>query len=332
MQNPRRLRLPEAPPVAISTGPPLRGSQRWTTPIRGYAAHAGRIHVPSGSLLLSDGWGVSVASLRFRRHALSTGEELASIRTGTAARCFAVLPDDTELIAATDSKLFRLGIARLDERERWERRVPRYSNSIAVRGSCAVVANWKDPRVSIIDLATGRVRRRDAPEMMLVVDGPADPLLVSGTRGGGTATIDPASGRLSAIRETPPAIDAVMDPDALSLWSTVGVRGTWSRTSVVPGSPTQTLRRDWLDDREPARQFVLPVGVGRIAIGRSEMWLASKTDLVALPMPVGVGPARVWHSPADHKIEWFDPDERVAIVVKRIVRENAAMATAFDLT
>jgi hypothetical protein len=306
--------------------------ERWTKPIPGYTAHFGRIHAASDSLFVADGWGVTFASLRFRRFDLRTGTEVASIRTGTSVRCFALVPGADELVAATDTKLFRLGINRLDERQRWDRRIPRYANTIVLRGTFAVVADWMKPRVSIVDLATGGVRRRDAPPILAVIDGPGDPLLVAGSKGGGgIATIEPRTGVVGPVRAAPPAIDAVVDPDGLSLWMTSGVRGAWSETQVSPGSPTRRLRRQWLDDSRPPVEYALPEGALSVQIGEHEMWLASDDALIALARPFGSGQARIWRAPTDHDIRWVHPDARIAIVVKRDFEATNAMMTAFEL-
>jgi hypothetical protein len=318
--------------TSITAGRPLEGVARWSVSIPGFAAHPGRIHGPSNSLFLADGWGVSHSSVRFRRFDLASGQEIASIRTGTAIRCFAVIADGAELVGASDSKLFRLGLDRLDERQRWGQRIPRYADSIVVRDGIALVANWMATSLSLVDLATDRVRRREAPEMMLVIDGAADVLLVGGSKAGGLAAIDPRSAEVRSIRETPPAIEAALSHDGQALWTTVGVRGEYTRSASggtsAPGRPTRRLRREWLDGREQPAEYELPAAVGPLVFGRTELWLAGPRSLVALPLPVGSGPGRVWNAPDGHLIEWFDPDVRLAIVVQRAVPDGAATATA----
>lgn len=319
----------------LRAGAPLQGVVRWSTTIPGFAAHAGRIHAPSNSLLVADGWGVSFAGLRFRRLDLATGAEIASIRTGTQIRCFAVLPGDLELIGATDSKLYRLGLAQLDERQRWDRRIPRYSDSIVVRDGFALVANWSGTRVAIVDLAGGGVRRRDAPHMPFVIDAPSGPVLVGGSRDGGWASLNLHTATVQPIRSAPPAIDAAVSRDGTELWSTVGVRGTYtihgSGATVAPADPSRRLRREWLDDREPAAEFALPVPVSSLVIGTSALWLASERSLVALPLPITSAPARVWTVSRDQSIAWFDPDAGMAIVVTGRISPDAATITAFAL-
>ncbi len=307
------------------------GREIWQTSVPGFTAHGGQIHASSDSLLVADGWGA--ANARLRRFDLRTGEERASSRTGTAIRCMAFLPGDDELIGASDTKLFKLGIRELDERRRWDRRIPRYSNSIAVRDVHGVVANWKDPRVSIVDLDSGKVRYRNGPSVMLVLDGSLMPLLVGGSREGGLYSIDPKSATVRLVGPTPPSIDAVVAPDRSSLWSTVGVRGTSSDSSVSPGPPTRILRRMSLSDGAANTEFTIPIAVKQLRFGRSDLWLAGADAIVALPLPVGSAPARTWRPPSRRDVRWFEPDMGIAIVVNRDLEHEArATLSAFALS
>jgi hypothetical protein len=317
--------------VSIKADRPLRGRQLWTTRVPGFTAHFVRIHQPSGSLFMSDGWGVTFSSLSFRRRDLADGAELGRIRTGTAVRCLAIGPGGADLIAATDNKLFRLSMDRLQERQRWDRRIPRYSDSIVLRGKLAVVANWIRPRASIIDLETGAVRRRDTFAMTLLIDGPKDPLLVGGSKDGGLASIDPRTGGVTRLLDASPAIDAAVDAIGSGMWATTGIRAIATTGLVGPGVPTHELRFDPFERTQPARRFRLPEAVRNIALGHSEMWLGREGALVALPLPVGAQPAGVWRPPKDHDIAACDPDARIAIVTTRLMDEDAAMMTAFEL-
>jgi hypothetical protein len=316
----------------IGVGSPLGEEPLWAASVPGFTAHFLRIHGPSSSLFLSDGWGVTFASLRFRRYDLRTGQEVAGIRTGTAVRCIAVLPGETEIVAASDSKLFRLELRSLTELERWDKRIPRYSDSIAVLAGQAVVANWRRPGVGIVDLASGSVRRRSSPGLTKVIARQGgDPLLLGGDKGGGLWSIEPRAGTVTALVTSPPAIDAVVDPRGDGIWMTVGIRATYTESSSGPGRSTRQLRRYSLKGMQQVQSFHLPQAVDDVLIGKREMWLASPGSLVALPLPVGSGEARVWHPPKEHFIRAFDPDTRVVVASRERPRTDNAVMTAFAL-
>jgi hypothetical protein len=323
--------------TAIRLDGDFAATELWTSLARGQG-HLAVIHSAVGSLYVSDGWGVSYASLRFRRLDVLTGQETASFRSGTAVRCFALSRDRNELIAATDSKLFRLDALALVERQRWDTRIPRYSNTMAIRGDLVVVANWRDPKVGIIDLATGRVRRRAAPEMTTVLDGPEDPLLVGG-QDGGVVSIDPVSGNARLVLDTPAALDAALSQDRRTLWLTVGVRavvsssfrrgGALSTVSVRAGSPTRELRRYTLDGAEPPSRYQLPLAVRGVVAGGTKLWLVGEHELLSVPLPVGLHPARVWRPPNGQDILAVDPDASLVVTTRSDSQATSAQLTCF---
>jgi hypothetical protein len=198
-------------------------------------------------------------------------------------------------------------------------------------GASVVAANWIRPTVGIVDLATGSVRARRGIPTMLVVDARTGPLLVGGSSTGGLARIEPGSGRLTNLAETPPAIDAALEPDGSALWLTVGRRAIEKPNEIGPGEPSRVLRRWPLDGSATPAGYFLPASVRELRLGARELWLAAKDVLVAVPLPVGETKARLWKPPRDHEIAAFDPDERLAIVVHSDLRSKTAMATAFDL-
>lgn len=313
--------------TAIRLDGEIAATERWTTLVPGRASHLAVFHSPGGSLYVSDGWGVTYASIRFRRLDVLTGSETASFRSGTAVRCLAMIGDGNELIATTDSKLFRLDALSLQERQRWDKRIPRYSNTIAIRGDLVVVANWRDPKIGIIDLATGRVRRRAAPEMTTVLDGPGDPLLVGG-HDGGVVSIDPFTGTSRRILDTPAALDATLSKDRRTLWLTVGVRAVVSSSSVRPGSPTRELRQYAIDDAEPPTRYHLPSAVRGVVAGATRLWLVGEGEVLSVPLPLGP-PARVWRSPKGHDILAVDPDAGLIVTTRRDVKGTATPLTGF---
>jgi len=305
----------------------MTATERWTALVPGRSSHLASIHWPGSCLYVSDGWGVAYAAIRFRRLDLLTGIENASFRSGTAVRCFALLGGGDELLAATDSRLFRLAAVSLEERQRWATRIPRYSNTMAIRGDLVVVANWRDAKVGIVDLATGRVRRRAAPEMTNVVDGPEDPLLVGG-HDGGVVSIDPISGGSRRILDTPPALDAALSRDRRTLWLTAGVRAIVTSSSVRPGAPTRELRGYAIDGDGSPTRYHLPSAVRAVVAGASRLWLVGDGEVLSAPLPMGL-PARVWKAPKGHDVLAVDPDAGLIITTRRDSPGNATPLTCF---
>jgi hypothetical protein len=158
-----------------------------------------------------------------------------------------------------------------------------------------------------------------------------DPLLVGGSKDGGLASIDPRTGAVTRLLDSSPAIDATVDAIGSGMWATTGIRAIATTGLVGPGVPTHELRFDPFERTQPERRFRLPEAVRNIALGHSEMWLGREGALVALPLPVGAQPAGVWRPPKDHDIAACDPDARIAIVTTRLMDEDAAMMTAFEL-
>jgi hypothetical protein len=327
-----RLRLfgrsGQAEEIAIRLGGTFAVAERWTVPARGRMSQLGAFDPGCGALYVSDGWGIAYAAIRFRRLDAITGQETAAFRSGTAVRCFALGPGRDELIAATDSKLFRLDATTLEERQRWDTRIPRYSNTLAIRGDQVVVANWRDPKVGVVDLATGRVRRRAAPAMTIVLDGPGDPLLVGGLDGGVDA-IDPVTGGVRRVVDTPAALDAALSPDRRTLWLTIGVRAHLTSRSVRRGAPTRILHGYGLDDSGGPGRFRVPLPVRRVAAGETRLWLAGEQEILSVPLPVGLHPARIWKLPNGHEILALDPDTGLVVTTMDDAKARSALLSCF---
>src|SRR5262245_24711206 len=133
----------------IGIGGLIHATARWTTRLRGHTAHGLAIEPAVDSVYTGDGWGVTYPSMRIRRLDLATGAETASFRAFNSLRCSTIL-DNGSLLAVSDTKLFELDPLTLEERGRWDRRMPRYGNSVTVVGRVAVVADWVNPRVALI--------------------------------------------------------------------------------------------------------------------------------------------------------------------------------------
>lgn len=303
----------------------LRDVRSWSAPVPGFVAVPTWVRPSIDAVYASDGWGVAYAAIRFRRFELSTGRELASIRTATAVRCLAGPGETGDLLVATDSRLLRLDALTLGEAERWTTRMPRWTDHLAVRGRVAVASNWHRPGISLVDLDSGRVRRRPTPAMTMVLDAPGDPLLVGGAEGF-LATVEPATGVVRSIADVPAAIDAAVESDGTTVWLTLGVRGVVTASSVAPGSPTRRLLHLAPGAAEERVGYRLPSAVSRVALATDGLWLWSRRDLLAVQLPPGsdAAVARAWQAPTDYEISSVDPDARVVVLLRTDARVSTS--------
>jgi hypothetical protein len=186
-------------------------------------------------------------------------------------------------------------------------RIPWYSNTMAIRGDLVVVANWRDPKVEIIDLATGRLRRRAAPEMTTVLDGPEDPLLVGGR--------DEVSSRSTPPGELATSVRHPRRPSMPRYHRIDGPRGSRSacarsfRHHSDPGAGSASFRSG------PARPHVSCAGTRWMGRNRragincrwpfseswpgTKRWLVGEHQLLSVPLRAGLHPARVWSHRTD---------------------------------
>jgi hypothetical protein len=295
----------------VALGGDLEAASLWDVGAHGRSGQRAWIRAHVSSVYLSDGWGVSPASLRFRRLDAITGEEIASFRSGTAVRALAFRESTADLLVATDSKLFELDSLSLAESRRWDSRIPRYADSMAVRGDHVVVANWLTPSIGIIDLVSARVRRKASAGMTRILDGAGSPLLVGGLDGG-VLSIEPTSGLTHRMIETPAALDAGLSPDGRTLWLAVGVRAIVASTGARGGDPTRELRRYALDGSETPATYRVPAPIQRVAVGTTSLWLVGERLLV-LPLPIGTGPARTWAPPDGQTMVDVEPDAGLVV-------------------
>jgi hypothetical protein len=314
---------------------------RWETALRGFGAHRPVVDLAVGSVYLSDGWGKgSYSAVHFRRLDLATGKEVAKVRLGNLVRCFAFCQDRRELIAATDSRLVRLDASTLARMGRWDDRIPRYANSMAVRGSSVLLANYLRPGIGIVDLSTGEVRRRRTSGMLTVLDGRTEPLLVSGE--GGVSCVDMAAVGVKQILDTPPIMTAALSADGDALWIIAGAPFYVNReptgVSVGPCPPGSELTRYRLvGDTDPVL-FELPLPARTMAVGRDEMWLSNGPAqaiepqyVLTLPAKVGTEPARIWRLPPGNELESLQPDAGLILTLKPDMADSSAILRCFDL-
>jgi hypothetical protein len=172
----------------------------WTAEVQGHLSH--RINIdPSGDhLYVSDGWGVSYASLSLHSLRLTDGTEAAKVRTRHQQARTAVFRSET-LIVAADTRIFELQRGSLNVVREWDKRIPRFADSLALEGDRLLMLNWLNPTGSIFDLGTGRVRRLDlGPGLDILAAGP--PVLVFSKQTGTFWEVDLAKGAAGATMST----------------------------------------------------------------------------------------------------------------------------------
>jgi hypothetical protein len=301
------------------------GSLLWTIEIRGAGGQNPFFDAAGASLYATDGWGKAPApTLRFRRFDALTGREEARWSCGSTVRCATPIGDG-DLLVATDQRLARLDAATLAERQRWNRSV-RHADTIAVSGSITVAANWRMPTVSLVDLATGVVRRKRHGGMTAVVPRPgADPLLVGGSTGG-ISVIHAASGVIRPVRPAPPALDVALSSDGRALWLTTGIRVVVTEradgASLRPGDATRRLERHPLDGGEPSVvEIPLPVRTVACDGDHDGLWLTPGPVSGAEPFVIArlhsAAAWRVWRAPAQEAVMAVAPRARLVVTARR---------------
>ena len=319
------------PDRQIPLGRSVPAAERWTTSLRGHHDHRPVLAVGRNSVYASDGWGVSYSSIRFRRFDLQTGKEVASFRSFNGVRCLAPIGDTPYLICATDNKLFRLEATSLEEHGRWERSIPRYADSIAVRDDYVVLANWLQPKLGIVNLESGKVQRRVASPMTLLLDRVPRPLLVSGSTDGGTASVDLKTLQVHAELPTPPALRAALSPDGSILYLTIGLRGKVTAHGSSLGRPTRELQTYEIEAEHRQGRYSLPSPMREIVPGRSRILLAEERLVLLLDLPLGSAAARWWSGPTGHQVVAMDADAGIVLTVQEQPRETSAWLTCWDL-
>ena len=299
------------------------GSLQWSMEVRGAAGQNPFFDDSGASLYASDGWGKAPApTLRFRRFDAATAHEGARWPCGSAVRCAAPIGDG-DLLVATDQRLARLDGSTLVERQRWDRSV-KHANTIAVAGSVAVAANWRLPTITLVDFATGGVRRKRHGEMTAVIARPgAEPLLVGGATGG-IAVIDPVTGVIRPLRPAPPALAAALSADGRALWLTTGIRVIVTErpdgASLRPGDATSRLERHPLDEGEPT-VIEVPLPVRTVATAGDSLWLTpgpvQGADQFVLIRPTDRDEWHLWRPPSGQVVAAVSPHAGLALTSQR---------------
>jgi hypothetical protein len=265
------------------------------------------VDAASESVLASDGWGVSYPALRFRRYDLRTGKEAAAVRLGNQARCWCRI-DGGDLIAATDTKLFRLDGSTLVETKRWDQRIPRFLDTIVETEGFIVGVNWKEPSLSIIDITRGSVRRRPVGDYAVVFAAEPAPLVL-GRGDGRLMRVDATTGKLSQVSALPQVLSAALGESGDGLWAIVGRPAVESANSIAPGPPTTDLRFFALDGTGEER-FDLPLGMRQVGYGNGRLWMTTgpvqQESPLLLQWVIGATTVESFEAPPGHVIVSVD--------------------------
>ncbi len=131
---------------------------RWSATFPGHSAHLLAIDTDGDHLYVGDGWGIGYAALSLRIIEMADGRELARFRT-KYQQPRAIGYRFSDLLLATDSRLFQLSRTDLQVHRAWERGVPSFSDSLELEGDKLLMTNWLRPTAGILDLNTGRAKR-----------------------------------------------------------------------------------------------------------------------------------------------------------------------------
>jgi hypothetical protein len=302
-RTPRPERVAAGSPAAA---PSLAVVQRpsegvlWTIQVPGSAVQ--RIF-PGGEadvVHVSDGDGVMFPHLAFRTFALSDGRHTGTVKTGTPIRAVVHLADG-DLLAASDSRLHRLSPVTLLERGRWETRIPRYTETMAVEGGHVAVANWLGPTIGFVDLGDGKVRRRTAGDHpRLVQDGARAFALGAAT--GEVWAVDVADARVT---------EAFTAFRAIAVVAAFGILWLLEGRPDKPKASKRLLRFD-LATGQDVGGAELAVAVERLVTGRLGVWGISDDHLVWIAGPDGERAGRVWRAAVGEQWLAVDPDRGIA--------------------
>lgn len=279
--------------------PPGMSQELWTIDLVG-SGH--QTYFGGGSakaIFIGDGDGVLYANLRFRAYSVTDGREVASVRTGTTVRCMTRFADG-DLLVATDHRLHRLDPLTLVERRRWDDGVPEFTDTIALQGTTCVVANWRGPSISLVDLTSGRSRRRSWVALPRIVEAPDRPYLIA-SRDGEVSTVDVERGERTVAFRATSARDAVIFGDRL--WIIDGR----PKFGVADTGESRTLRGYDIDSGVEGTRLRIPVEARRLFAAGPRLWAMGRDSIVEVEVDGGARAVAQWKAPTGHQWSAVDP-------------------------
>ena len=316
-----RSTVPPIPPTPVATPtPPTPVVYRppegvlWSTPVPGSGEHSVFPGRDADVVYVGDGSGVMFPHLAFRSFALADGRPVGKIKTGTTVRAVTQFADG-DLLVATDTRLLRLSSVVLLERGRWDTRIPRYTDSMGLRGEHVAVANWRGPNIGFVSLSDGKIRRRAGGEQPRLIESDGALYLVEASRGA-VARVDPVEASIVPAFAATGCIAVVAM--AGDLWLLEGRAG--ERDS------SRRVRRFSIDGADLG-SIDLPAQADRIAVGRLGVWAFSDRHIVWIAGLDGVAIGRVWPAEAGERWVGVDSDRGVAFAMDASRRGDRSPTT-----
>jgi hypothetical protein len=131
---------------------------KWSATLSGDSHHLLAIDPSGARLYAGDGWGSpSYASLSLRLIDMNDGRELVRLRT-RYQQPRSITYRGSDLVLATDSRLFQLRRSDLGVRKVWEH-VPKFADALEIESDKLLMTNWLRPTAGIFDLGSGHSRR-----------------------------------------------------------------------------------------------------------------------------------------------------------------------------
>jgi hypothetical protein len=156
----------------------------------------------SDSVFISEGWNVPYAALRLHRLEISSGRQVADVRTRSQGVAGMVEWQD-HLLAATDSRLFQFRTADLSIARQWDTGLVAFARQLVPAGRLIAMANWLRPSIGILDPESAKTSRLKVGAQPLLFGFAGEVRVINGFDGG-MLTLDAERRQLLAAEATPP--------------------------------------------------------------------------------------------------------------------------------
>lgn len=188
----------------------------WTSPGLGDADGVKLWFVPeSSSIYTTTGWAIGHAAIAFHRFDLTTGEQLAKIRTRSRDATQVMLVGG-DLVVTTDKRLWALDPMTLEERSQYD--IPcGYPSRMAADEHTAAVAGWIASTLVFVDRLNGHTVKRRLPRQPTIVRLGGEWCAFSAAQRG-RRIIDLEGRKLVKGADCDPVHSIVVDPASGRVW------------------------------------------------------------------------------------------------------------------